>query len=118
MGKLLTKHFSVDEMACKCCGVADMQREFMQALQTLRDEFGKPMIVTSGYRCKKWNDKVGGSKDSYHMKGRAVDIHLVGSVDRAQMVKLAFKHGFRGIGIDKSFIHLDNRSHVPVIFLY
>ena len=40
-------------------------------LQPLRDACGHPLKVNSGYRCKKLNDLVGGSKNSQHTKGQA-----------------------------------------------
>lgn len=43
-------------------------------LQPIRDKYGKPIIVTSGYRCEKLNTLVGGVKTSQHVKGEAVDI--------------------------------------------
>lgn len=45
-----------------------------QILQPVRDRLGKPIIVTSGYRCRELNKKVGGSKTSQHMKGEAADL--------------------------------------------
>lgn len=48
-------------------------------LQKIRDKYGKPMHINSGYRCPKLNSKVGGSKTSQHMNGSAADIS-VGSV--------------------------------------
>lgn len=47
-------------------------------LDPLRDLLGKPIYVSSGYRCKALNSKVGGSKTSQHMKGQAADIYLKG----------------------------------------
>ena len=43
-------------------------------LQPLRDAFGKPIRITSGYRSVEVNKAVGGSKNSQHLKGKAVDI--------------------------------------------
>lgn len=43
-------------------------------LDPLREAYGKPVIVTSGYRCEALNKAVGGSKTSDHMKGCAADI--------------------------------------------
>jgi len=44
-------------------------------LDPLREKWGSPIIVTSGYRCKKLNDKIkGASKTSSHMYGQAADI--------------------------------------------
>lgn len=43
-------------------------------LNQIREEWGHPIYVNSGYRCEKLNKKVGGSKKSSHMKGLAADI--------------------------------------------
>ena len=43
-------------------------------LQPLRDKLGKPIKVTSGYRCPKVNSLVGGAATSQHIKGQAADI--------------------------------------------
>ena len=46
-------------------------------LDPLREKFGKPIIVTSGYRCKELNKVVGGAAKSQHMSGEAADIRTV-----------------------------------------
>lgn len=46
-------------------------------LQPLRDEFGEPIIVSSGYRCERVNNGIGGAKNSDHKYGAAVDIRTV-----------------------------------------
>lgn len=43
-------------------------------LDPLREAWGKPLIVTSGYRCGRLNLAVGGSRTSQHVKGEAADI--------------------------------------------
>lgn len=43
-------------------------------LDPLREMYGKPITVNSGYRCPKLNDAVGGAKNSQHMRGNAADI--------------------------------------------
>ena len=43
-------------------------------LDPLREAYGKPIRVTSGYRCPQLNKAVGGSPTSDHMQGRAADI--------------------------------------------
>lgn len=45
-----------------------------KVLDPVREQFGAPIIVTSGYRSPQLNQKVGGAKKSYHMQGRAVDL--------------------------------------------
>ena len=46
-------------------------------LDPLRESFGKPIIVTSGYRCKELNKAIGGAAKSQHMSGEAADIRTV-----------------------------------------
>ena len=48
----------------------------MEVLQPLRDFLGKPVVISSGYRCPELNKAVGGVKNSQHMKGEAADIHV------------------------------------------
>lgn len=45
-------------------------------LQPLRDAYGKPIKISSGYRCPKLNVAVKGSKSSQHLKGEAVDLNI------------------------------------------
>ena len=46
-------------------------------LDPLREAYGKPIIVTSGYRCPALNRAVGGASTSQHMTGQAADIRTV-----------------------------------------
>lgn len=46
-------------------------------LDPLREKYGKPIVVTSGYRCPKLNKAVGGASRSQHTKGEAADIRCV-----------------------------------------
>lgn len=103
------KFFTIPEMECKCgCGLLPTP-EFMVALDALREKLGKPMKVTSGARCAVHNAKVGGSSRSKHLEGIAVDI-AGNSAKQAKILKLAIESGsFHGIGIAKTFIHLDIR---------
>ena len=54
-------------------------------LDPLREKFGKPITVNSGYRCPALNMAVGGSKTSHHMIGLAADI-TGGSVARNRIL--------------------------------
>ena len=45
-------------------------------LDKIREAFGKPIKVNSGYRCEKLNQSIGGSKTSQHMQGKAADITI------------------------------------------
>ena len=45
-----------------------------EVLQPLRDAWGKPLAVNSGFRCRELNEEVGGMPTSQHRKGEAADI--------------------------------------------
>jgi len=55
--------------------------------QPIRDHFGVPIGVSSGFRCKELNSAVGGSKYSQHMVGEALDIDadIYGKVTNADI---------------------------------
>lgn len=58
--------------------VKNLEQLIDNILDPLRERYGKPITVNSGYRCSELNKAVGGSKTSQHMKGLAADI-TVGS---------------------------------------
>lgn len=47
----------------------------LSKLDKVREAFGKPIVITSGYRSPSLNMLVGGVKNSYHTRAKAVDIH-------------------------------------------
>lgn len=71
-----TLHFKVHELLCPHCGEgADMlKQELLDALERVRDVYGKPMPVNSGYRCAEHNAAIGGAQFSAHKEGKAADI--------------------------------------------
>lgn len=48
----------------------------VEALNDIQKRFGKPVVVTSGYRCEELNKAVGGVPNSQHMLGEAVDFYV------------------------------------------
>lgn len=57
-------------------------------LDPLREAWGKPIIVTSGYRCPALNKAVGGVATSQHQQGQAADITAGSPVDNARLFQL------------------------------
>ena len=55
----------------------NLQQLIDKILDPLREAYGKPIIVSSGYRCAKLNKIVGGASSSQHLTGNASDIHTV-----------------------------------------
>ena len=81
------KHFTIEELTS-----SDRARELeidntpdkdsierlttliIEVLDPARELLGKPIMVTSGYRCSELNSKVGGQPNSQHTKGEAADL--------------------------------------------
>jgi uncharacterized protein YcbK (DUF882 family) len=112
----LSKNFTALELQCPCCGILP-EPELVRALQSLRDEYGKKMIIESAVRCENRNLKVGGSPTSQHLLGLAVDVRCPSDRERYRLVMIAPKHGFNGIGVNKSAVHLDLRK-TPALWGY
>ena len=55
--------------------ISNIQLLVRICLQPLRDELGSAILITSGYRPLELNTRIGGSKTSQHIHGRAVDFH-------------------------------------------
>lgn len=55
----------------------NLQQLIDNVLDPLREAYGRPIVVTSGYRCKDLNSLVGGAKNSDHLYGYAADIRSV-----------------------------------------
>ena len=64
-----------------------------QVLQPLRDWYGKPIIVSSGYRSAMLNKAVGGVSNSQHMKGEAADLQVKNTTATAQNPSPASPNG-------------------------
>ncbi|MEG1544869.1 MAG: D-Ala-D-Ala carboxypeptidase family metallohydrolase [Tannerellaceae bacterium] len=113
----LTKDFSRKEFCCKCgrkkCDAASLDMRLVSGLQSLRDLIGTPLYITSAVRCRWHNNKIGGAAKSKHLLGQAADIQsrelLPKELARFAEQIPAFEKG--GIGVYKSWVHVDVRGH-------
>ncbi len=62
-----------------------------QLLDPIREAWGEPIVVSSGYRCKQLNELVGGVKNSHHILGCAADIIAGNRADHRRLFKLIVK---------------------------
>lgn len=113
----LSTNFKSTEFDCNgkgCCNKTLIDEKLVEYLQAIRDHFGKPVKISSSYRCEIHNPKVGGVKSSLHLKGMAADITIEG-VSPAEVAKFAESIGVKGIGLydtskDGHFVHIDTRT--------
>ncbi len=95
-------NFSESEFRCHgkdCCGGrADMDPDFMAHLQGVRDAFGRPMPITSGYRCPEHNTRISKTgRTGPHTSGRAADIKVSGEAT-VFLLEAALANGMLGFG--------------------
>lgn len=121
------KYFKQSEFACKCgCPPPGhsqgrysyelteewIDTDFMERLELLRRAWGKPITVTSGYRCKQHNKNVGGGRNSKHLEGIAADL-VVPKKDLKKFAELCdrfFLDGGFSLYLKQGFVHVDGRG--------
>ena len=98
------KHFSISELTA----IATALREGIdnrpskcayhllhvlvdQLLDPIREAWGEPIVVSSGYRCKELNTLIGGVKNSHHILGCAADIIAGNRADHRKLFRLIVK---------------------------
>lgn len=116
-------NFTADEFKCKHCGEIKIDGRLLLILQEIRNRYGKPMIITSGYRCPTYNAAIGGVPGSAHTYGYAADILVKTSQDRYELLRSIIEVDVPRIGIASNFIHIDIdpeklRKTGKVIWLY
>lgn len=109
-------YFDKKEFTCKCgCKENRMDKDFLLKLDKARFLSDTPYIITSGFRCKEHNLKVGGIPNSAHLVGLAVDIKVTNKHQLYQVLSGLFKVGFKRIIYypNNSFIHVDEDLTKP-----
>lgn len=99
-GIQLSKNFNALEFANTEDGNAILVPDItlFTKLQLLRNEVG-PVEITSGYRTKEYNEKVGGIPNSYHTHGLAADVRFNHSkYSKRQLTELFRAIGFTNVG--------------------
>lgn len=111
------RYFTEDEFVMGNKNVyLKMNDIFLLEIDELRHQLKLPIKINSSYRTKEYNAQIGGSKNSMHLQGRAVDVHCIDGIYRQKIVKEALMLGFT-VGVAKTFIHLDNRE-TQILFTY
>lgn len=117
----LTSNFQLPEFASKDGAffpdeVKENLIELAENLQVLRDHFNETITINSGYRSPAHNERIGGVKNSFHVKGMAADI-VVNNVKPyivAKQIELLIAYGKMkqgGVGIYNTFVHYDIRGY-------
>jgi uncharacterized protein YcbK (DUF882 family) len=115
-----SKNFTRDELECKCgCEPNRWTQRRLRVLavqlERLRKELGHPISVISGHRCRAYNDRIGGARNSKHIEGRAADLAVPrgkqGEYVAAALRVPRFRKG--GIGVyPNGGVHVDTRPGI------
>lgn len=101
----ISPHFRKIEFRCGCGGRycngyngRNVDPRLLTILEKIRAYYGRPITITSGIRCQRYNDSLRGSiKNSVHRLGGAADIYIPGvtttAAGMAQVKKLAYQYG-------------------------
>ena len=110
-------NFSEEEFKCSATSLCRMEPDFLDALQTLRTNFGQPLRITSGYRDAAHPIEQAKKYPGVHSFGIAADMAVShGKAYDLLSLAMAMKV-FTGIGIKQSgaftqrFIHLDTATY-------
>lgn len=112
------RYFDLSEFYCSETGENDMDQDFLDKLDTLRGVCGFPFNINSGYRSVKHSKESSKPEPGTHTQGIAADIAVNGGRQRYVIVNNAVRLGFTGIGIAKTFIHVDARSGPAMMWGY
>jgi len=78
-----------------------------EALEKIREIWGQPLIIMSGYRSRRLNRAVGGAKYSKHLTGRAVDFYIHEVPLQTVYNKIKDHNGGLAINQRAGYIHID-----------
>ena len=115
----LAPSFAVREFRCRDGSDTIMVNQALPVLlQAIREHFGRAVVITSGYRTAAHNAKVGGSKSSRHLLGRAADIQVQGvAVEAVAAYAESLMPDWGGVGRypvkagrAKGWVHVDTRA--------
>lgn len=138
----LTQHFTLEELTQSVTArnrsidntpnkseLANLRLLAESVLEPLRQAYGKPIVVSSGFRCAALNKAVGGSRTSQHLLGQAADIHaLSGSPEdnkalfevaaslvntgKIKVGQLIDEYGYSWVHISAPGRHVNNIIHI------
>ena len=111
-----SKYFKKEEFVCSHTGKSDMNAEFIDKLNNLREAYGKPLTISSGFRDSTHPVEAIKKSPGAHTTGQACDI-LIDRGNAFKLLSLAFVSGFTGIGVNQKggarFLHLDTIEDSP-----
>ena len=95
MSELVAPYISKAEFSCHHCGMLppdletnEMYDILFRIFASIRESWGKPIVINSGFRCPLHNASIGGSPISVHLFGLALDLDCVDEEEVAELYEL------------------------------
>jgi uncharacterized protein YcbK (DUF882 family) len=109
----ISKNFKRKEFECRCgCGFDTVDVDLVRVLQEVRDHFNNRVLVVSGARCAKHNERVEGASMSQHVCAKASDVSVEGYCPQDVYEHLDKLYPDRyGLGLYSTFVHVDVRAN-------
>lgn len=117
-----TRYFRLSEWRCKDgtgypeVWIESRWRPLAEMCDVIREHWGEPLIVHSGYRTEAWNRHVKGEDKSLHLEGRAADLRPLKPARAPELhaiILRLYKSGklpnLGGLGDYTTFVHVDIR---------
>lgn len=116
----LTQNFYLHEFHCKDKDSTPVPYEHLinvfrmaTVLQLVRSGIERKLFINSGYRTREHNQEVGGAKNSYHLKGLAVDIHAE-NMSSSQLMNVIYTLKQRGLIRYKELLVYPTHVHFAI----
>lgn len=114
----LIHHFTPEEFDSPDSPGSGMNMQFnlVFRLDRARELYGGPIIISSGYRTREHNAKVGGVGGSAHTDGWAADILYGTPAHMARLIAALARASIPRIGVGHNFIHADSDPGKPQVY--
>lgn len=116
-------YFKDSEFICRCgCHLNRLDPKMRAILNDARAILGKPIVITSGSRCERYNTAIKGAKHSAHLVGpdnytHAADIQCYSDITRADLHRIFQLLGIRRFEVSDLHLHVDNAHWLPIPIL-
>lgn len=103
-----------NKLICPCgCGKNQTSSEFASLLYMAQEVYGKPFLITSGFRCLKHNKDVKGDPNSAALYGEHADLDYQTPAFLFLIIKALIEAGFERFRLYPRHLHIDRSMKYP-----
>ncbi|MFH1709941.1 MAG: D-Ala-D-Ala carboxypeptidase family metallohydrolase [bacterium] len=113
----LSEHFNHQDFFCGCEACRTIKEYkihlgLVGVLEALVVKLNKPVKIKMAYRCEAENERLGGGRKSFHLKGKAVHVYVDGIKPQDLFKHIREMEDVKGIGLnlEEGTVHIDMRN--------